>query len=202
MPTFDCAVLWRGLAEVPSAAAPVPGGAATPGRAAAAFRALRHRNFRLFFGGQIISLVGTWMQTVAQAWLIYRLTGSSVLLGVLGFVGQAPIFLLSPIAGLAADRWPRRRVVIATQSVSMLLAFILAALTLTGHISAQRLRESEWEIISLGTTIDKVPVTDAMKDKKVEVGVYVEGYLFVPDDKAKEPFFTREFKLASIKLLD
>ena len=147
-------------AEVPSAAAPAPGGAATPGRAAAAFRALRHRNFRLFFGGQIISLVGTWMQTVAQAWLIYRLTGSSVLLGVLGFVGQAPIFLLSPIAGLAADRWPRRRVVIATQSVSMLLAFILAALTLTGHISAQRLRESEWEIIGLATLLGVVNAFD------------------------------------------
>jgi len=147
-------------AEVPSAAAPVPGGAATPGRAAAAFRALRHRNFRLFFGGQIISLVGTWMQTIAQAWLIYRLTGSSVLLGVLGFVGQAPIFLLSPIAGLAADRWPRRRVVIATQSVSMLLAFILAALTLSGRIGAQRLTESEWEIIGLATLLGVVNAFD------------------------------------------
>jgi hypothetical protein len=66
------------------------------------FRALKHRNFQLFFGGQIISLVGTWMQTVAEAWLIYRLAGSAALLGVLGFVGQIPIFLLSPLAGLAA----------------------------------------------------------------------------------------------------
>ena len=107
------------------------------GRAAAAFRALRHRNFQLFFGGQIISLVGTWMQTVAQAWLIYRMTGSGALLGLLGFVGQIPIFLLSPLAGLVADRWPRRRVVIATQTASMLLAFILAALTMTGHISGR-----------------------------------------------------------------
>src|ERR1700691_6013788 len=96
------------------------------GRAAIAFRALKHRNFQLFFGGQIISLVGTWMQTVAEAWLIYRLTGSSVLLGVLGFVSQIPIFLLSPLAGLAADRWPRRSVVIATQTASMSLAFVLA----------------------------------------------------------------------------
>src|ERR1017187_6575395 len=98
------------------------------------FRALRHRNFRLFFAGQIISLVGTWMQTVAEAWLMYRLTGSSVLLGVLGFVSQIPIFLLSPLAGLVADRWPRHRVVIATQAASMLLAFTLATLTLTGRI--------------------------------------------------------------------
>src|SRR5579872_6175322 len=108
--------------------APAPAG---KGRAAAMFSALRHRNFQLFFGGQIISLVGTWMQTVAEAWLVYRLTGSSVLLGVLGFVSQIPIFLLSPLAGLAADRWPRQRVVIATQTASMLLAFTLATLTLT-----------------------------------------------------------------------
>src|SRR6202162_2607784 len=128
-----------------SARAPAPG-AAGQGRAAGTFRALRHRNFQLFFSGQIISLVGTWMQTVAQAWLIYRLTGSGALLGVLGFVGQIPIFLLSPLAGLAADRWPRRGVVIATQSASMLLAFILAALTMTGRIRV-------WEIITLATML-------------------------------------------------
>jgi MFS family permease len=93
------------------------------------------------------------MQTVAQAWLIYRLTGSSVLLGVLGFVGQIPIFLLSPPAGLAADRWPRRRVVIATQSTSMLLAFILAALTMTGNINV-------WEIIVLATLLGIVNAFD------------------------------------------
>ena len=72
------------------------------------------------------------MQTVAEAWLVYRLTGSSALLGVLGFVSQIPIFLLSPLAGLAADRWPRHRTVIVTQTTSMLLAFTLATLTLTG----------------------------------------------------------------------
>src|SRR5580704_17204879 len=119
------------------AATPSAPGAAGTGRAAAAFRALRHRNFQLFFSGQIISLVGTWMQTVAQAWLIYRLTGSGALLGVLGFVGQFPIFLLSPLAGLAADRWPRQRVVIATQSASMVLAFVLAALTMTDRIGVK-----------------------------------------------------------------
>src|SRR5580704_616157 len=123
--------------QTPESPTPAPVG---QGRAAAVFRALKHRNFQLFFGGQIISLVGTWMQTVAEAWLVYRLTGSSVLLGVLGFVSQIPIFLLSPLAGLAADRWPRRRVVIATQCSSMLLAFTLAALTLTGRIVV-------WEII-------------------------------------------------------
>jgi MFS family permease len=132
--------------------APAPG-SAVPGRTAVLFRALRHRNFRLFFGGQIISLIGTWMQTVAQAWLIYRLTGSSVLLGVLGFVGQFPIFLLSPLAGVAADRWPRRRVVIATQSASMLLAYILAALTMTRRINVG-------EIIVLATCLGIVNAFD------------------------------------------
>jgi MFS family permease len=132
--------------------APVPG-ASGASRAAGTFRALRHRNFQLFFGGQIISLIGTWMQTVAQAWLIYRLTGSGALLGVLGFVGQIPIFLLSPLAGLVADRWPRRRVVISTQTASMLLAFILAALTMTGHIRV-------WEIIVLATLLGIVNAFD------------------------------------------
>ncbi|MGA7793282.1 MAG: MFS transporter [Candidatus Acidiferrales bacterium] len=135
--------------DVASAANPAPG----QGRAAGTFRALKHRNFQLFFSGQIISLVGTWMQTVAQAWLIYRMTGSGELLGVLGFVGQFPIFLLSPLAGLAADRWPRQRVVIATQSASMLLAFILAALTMTGRITV-------WEIIVLATVLGIVNAFD------------------------------------------
>jgi len=138
--------------DTQSATAAAPG-AAGQGRAAGTFRALKHRNFQLFFGGQIISLVGTWMQTVAQAWLIYRLTGSGALLGVLGFVGQFPIFLLSPLAGLAADRWPRQRVVIATQSASMVLAFILAALTMTGRIRV-------WEIIVLATLLGIVNAFD------------------------------------------
>ena len=93
------------------------------------------------------------MQTVAQAWLIYRLTGSAALLGVLGFVGQIPILLLSPLAGLVADRWPRRGVVISTQTSSMLLAFILAALTMTGHIRV-------WEIIVLATLLGIVNAFD------------------------------------------
>src|SRR3974390_1147682 len=99
-------------------------------RAGGTFRALRHRNFRLFFSGQIISLVGTWMQNAAQAWLIYRMTGSPALPAVLGFVRQVPIFRRPPVGGLVADRWSRHRVVIGTQTASMLLAFILTALTM------------------------------------------------------------------------
>jgi MFS family permease len=101
-------------------------------------RALRHRNFQLFFAGQLISLVGTWMQVIAQSWLIYRLTGSSALLGLVNFAGQIPVFALSPVGGYIADRFSRRTVVIVTQSVSMVLAFILAALTLTNTV---RVRE-------------------------------------------------------------
>ena len=100
----------------------------------ATLRALQYRNFQLFFSGQLISLIGTWMQTVAQAWLVYRLTGSSVLLGGIGFCSQIPVFLLAPVGGIVADRYNRQKVVIATQTAAMLLALALAALTLTGAV--------------------------------------------------------------------
>ena len=98
------------------------------------FRALRYRNFRLFFTGQSISLIGTWMQSIAMGWLVYRMTGSALLLGVVGFSSQIPTFILSPFAGVFADRYNRHRIVIATQVLSMVQAFILAYLTLTGKI--------------------------------------------------------------------
>jgi MFS family permease len=101
----------------------------------AAGRALRHRNFQLFFSGQLISLTGTWMQTVAQSWLVYRLTGSGLKLGAVGFASQIPVFLCAPLGGIVADRSNRKHVVIATQVASMLLAFVLAALTLTNRIT-------------------------------------------------------------------
>jgi MFS family permease len=94
------------------------------------FRALRHRNFRLFFGGQLISLIGTWMQTIAESWLIYRLTGSSLLLGAVGFSAQIPVFIAAPIGGIIADRYDRRNIVIGTQISAMILALTYAALTL------------------------------------------------------------------------
>src|SRR6187200_1172421 len=97
-------------------------------------RALRHRNFQLFFGGQLISLIGTWMQSVAQSWLVYSLTGSTVLLGLVGFSSQFPVFLMAPVGGVVADGVDRHEVVIATQTCAMLLASVLAALTLSGHI--------------------------------------------------------------------
>ena len=98
------------------------------------FRALKHRNFQLFFSGQLISLVGTWMQTIAESWLVYRLTGSSLLLGSIGFCAQIPVFLCAPIGGMAADRMDRRKLVIATQVSAMILALTFATLTLTHRI--------------------------------------------------------------------
>jgi MFS family permease len=100
-------------------------------------RALRHRNYRLFFGGQIVSLAGSWITTTATSWLVYRLTGSAFLLGLVGFAGQFPAFLLGPFAGILVDRWDRRRLLIVTQIISMLESFALAALTLTGHITVE-----------------------------------------------------------------
>jgi MFS family permease len=104
-------------------------------RVATAVRALRHRNFQLFFAGQLISLVGTWMQTVAQSWLVYQMTGSTLKLGAVGFASQIPVFLLAPLGGTLADRSNRHRIVIGTQTASMLLALILAILTLTKKIT-------------------------------------------------------------------
>jgi MFS family permease len=100
-----------------------------------AWRALRHPNFRLFFAGQTISLVGTWMTRVATSWLVYRLTGSALLLGTVSFCGQIPTFLLAPFAGVLVDRLNRRQVLVWTQAVSMVQSLLLAALTLSGHIT-------------------------------------------------------------------
>jgi MFS family permease len=100
-----------------------------------AWRALRHRNFRLFFSGQSISLVGTWMTRIATAWLVYRLTHSAVLLGTVSFVGQIPTFLLAPFAGVWADRLNRRTVLLWTQGLAMVQSLMLAVLTLTHRIT-------------------------------------------------------------------
>jgi MFS family permease len=100
-----------------------------------ALRALKHRNFRLFFCGQSISLVGTWMTRLATSWLVYRLTGSTFLLGVIGFAGQIPTFLMAPIAGVWVDRWDRRRVLLVTQLLAAVQSLLLAALTISGHIT-------------------------------------------------------------------
>lgn len=107
-----------------------------------ALRALRHRNLRLFFAGQGISLTGTWMQQVAMSWLVYRLTDSALLLGVIGFVSQFPAFLMAPFAGALADRWSRYRMVMGAQILAMLQATALALLVLSSEVDV-------WHLIAL-----------------------------------------------------
>jgi MFS family permease len=107
-----------------------------------AWRALRHRNFRLFFSGQSISLVGTWMTRIATGWLVYRLTGSALLLGLVGFVGQIPTFLLAPFAGVWVDRLDRRQVLLWTQALAAAQSLLLAGLTLSKRITI-------WEVLVL-----------------------------------------------------
>jgi MFS family permease len=106
------------------------------------FRALRHRNYKLFFSGQLISLIGTWMDQVAESWLVYRLTGSSLLLGTVAFASQIPVFLLAPIGGALADRHDRRRILVITQSSMMALTFVLAWLTLSHRVHI-------WQVVTL-----------------------------------------------------
>jgi Bacterial protein of unknown function (DUF894). len=106
------------------------------------FRSLEHRNYRLFFAGQSISLIGTWMQRIALPWLVYHMTGSAFLLGLVGFAGQIPTFLLSPVAGVVVDRFSRYKVLLITQILSLIQASILAALALTGVIQI-------WHIVIL-----------------------------------------------------
>src|SRR5437773_2531149 len=98
------------------------------------FRALRHRNFRLFISGQAVSLTGTWMQNVAQAWLVYRLTHSELLLGTAWFCTQIPVFALGAIGGMACDRYSRWKLVLVTQTLSLVQALGLAVLTLSGRV--------------------------------------------------------------------
>jgi MFS family permease len=97
-------------------------------------RALRHRNYRLFFGGQSLSLIGTWLTRVATSWLVYRITGSTIALGIVGFAGQIPTFVIAPFAGVWVDRWNRHRVLVVTQVLAMLQSAALAVLALTGKI--------------------------------------------------------------------
>src|SRR6186997_413140 len=102
-------------------------------------RALSHRNYRLFFYGQSVSLVGTWITRVAVSWLVYRLTGSELLLGVVGFAGQIPTLLLAPLAGVIVDRHNRHRLLIWTQAASLAQSVLLAVLTLSHLITVPQI---------------------------------------------------------------
>jgi MFS family permease len=132
---------------------PRDGHNARPSRLPFLLRALRHRNYQLFFGGQLISLIGTWMQMVAQSWLVYRLTGSAVLLGFVGFSSQIPVFLMAPVGGSVADRYNRHRILIITQTTAMVLAFVLSALTLADLVQV-------WHIFALAAMLGVVNAFD------------------------------------------
>src|SRR5688500_15434412 len=117
------------------------------------FRALQYRNYRLFFIGQGISLIGTWMQQIALSWLVYRLTDSVFLLGAVTFSSQIPSFILGPFAGVIADKFDRRKVLVATQVLSMLQASTLAALVLTDSIQI-------WHVLTLSALLGTINAFD------------------------------------------
>jgi MFS family permease len=119
----------------PPPASPASAGPPTP--RFGVFRALRHPNYRLFFAGQTVSLVGSWITRVATSWLVYRLTGSVLLLGLVGFASQIPNLLLAPFAGVLIDRWNRHRILVVTQVLSMLQSFALAGLSFAGIITVR-----------------------------------------------------------------
>ncbi len=125
----------------------------SPGGLASVMRSLRHRNYRLFFFGQGTSMIGTWMQTTALGWLVYRLTGDKLLLGVVAFCGQIPVFCLAPLAGVIADRVDRRRLLVATQTLAMIQAGVLGVLTLTGVVAV-------WHILALSLVLGIVGAFD------------------------------------------
>jgi MFS family permease len=123
------------MAGDPTGADEQAGGKSAEGGLRFALRALGHRNYRLFFAGQTVSLIGTWITRVATSWLVYRLTGSALLLGVVSFCGQVPTFILSPFAGVFVDRMSRHRLLVITQVLSMVQSFLLAALAIPGVIT-------------------------------------------------------------------
>ncbi|MBQ7568822.1 MFS transporter, partial [bacterium] len=132
------------------------------------FRALRHRNYAVFCSGQIISLIGTWMQTMALGWLVYRLTGSSTHLGAVTFCDQIPVLLLVSWGGIIADRYPKRTVLLWTQSLFLILTGAIAALTLTNHIAI-------WHIYLLSLLLGIVTAVD-MPTRQAFIVHMVEGH--------------------------
>lgn len=118
------------------------------------FRSLKYKNYRLFFGGQSISLIGTWIQRIAMPWLVYHQTNSVVLLGIVGFSGQIPTFLLTSFAGVLTDRWNRFRILIITQILSMVQALTLAILYFSGTIAV-------WQIVLLSIMLGCINAFDS-----------------------------------------
>jgi MFS family permease len=124
-----------------------------PFQPAGTFRSLRHRNFQLYFGGQLISIAGTWMQSVAQLWLVYEISRSELTLGIVGFASAIPALLVAPWGGVIVDRMPKRKLLIVTQSAAMLLALILAALAFSGLTQV-------WHVVALAAVLGLVNAFD------------------------------------------
>ena len=118
-----------------------------------AFRALRRRNYRLLFIGQAISVTGSWMQQLALSWLVYRLTGSAFFLGLVAFASQLPAFVISPLAGVLADRWDRHRIVVVTQALGMVQASAIAVLVVGGWVQV-------WHVVVLAAVLGVVTGID------------------------------------------
>jgi len=137
------------------------------------YRALRHRNYRLFFFGQGISLIGTWLTRFATVWMVYRLTGSGLLLGLVAFFGQAPSAVLAPIAGVLVDRWDRHRVIVITQIAAMLQSAALAFFTFTGWMTV-------WHLLALGAVQALINAFD-MPARQSFVGQMVEDRADLPN---------------------
>jgi len=145
-------------------------------------RAFRYKNFRLFFVGQSISLIGTWMQTVAMGWLVYRLTHSAFMLGVVGFASQVPIFLAAPFAGVIIDTWERKKIILWTQALALIQAFVAAALVLTGMMRVGH-------VLALGVALGLISALDMparqafmvnLVEKKEDLGnaIALNSFLF------------------------
>lgn len=117
------------------------------------FSSLRHRNFQLYVGGQLISNIGTWMQIIAQGWLVYELSHSELALGIVGFASAIPALLVTPWGGVLVDRVSNRKLLIITQSLQMISAFILAALTFTGVVQV-------WHVVALAAALGFVNAVD------------------------------------------
>lgn len=136
--------------EIPPAVTPLR---ARQVRLPTTFSALRHRNFQLYFGGQLISVAGTWMQIIAQGWLVYQLSRSELTLGIVGFAAAIPALIVSPWGGVVVDRVPRRSLLIVTQTIAMLMAFILAALTFADAVRV-------WHVVVLAVVLGGVNAFD------------------------------------------
>ncbi len=135
-----------------------------------AFTALQHRNYRLFFSGQLISVAGTWMQSIAQGWLVYQISQSEFMLGLVGFASAIPVLVVSPFGGVLADALPRRKLLVITQTAAMLMAFVLAGLTFTGLVEV-------WHIIVLAAISGLINAFDAPARQSFVVDLVGRGDL-------------------------